>query len=296
MSHRAAPQRSSATAPMNVERSREPVRLSTWLLQETGVQILREVVARCEAEAIPVLPVKGIVTSRLLYRDVAERPISDVDVRVRAHDLRAFRRIAASSGWRCLRVAMTYQNLVYDFGALSLDVEACIGPPGLCGLDVGTMLQRAERREIAPGLWVLVPEIHDHAIVLAINAFKDKIVTAASWSIADLERIVVQPGFRPGVLVERAKDARVLTIVWLVAAWMETARGSEIWGAIRVAIESTGRVRRLYARLVQRGLRTAEGAPMSMRLLARIGADSLPMQIVALVRAIAWTVEIRIRG
>ena len=285
----------SPETPTSAERVVKPS-VSTWLLQETGVPILREVVARCDAAAIPVLPVKGIVTSRWLYGDVAQRPITDVDVRVRAQDFRRFQHLAARAGWRCLRVALSYRNLVYDFGALSLDVEASIGPPGLCGLDIVMMMERSVRHEIAPGLRVSVPEIHDHAVLLVINAFKDKIVTAAPSSIADLERIVVQPGFRLGTFVERAEHARVATIVWLVAAYLESARGSGTWGAIRVAVESTGRVRRLYARLIQHELAAAERAPMFLRLLARVGADSRAMQVEALVRAVAWTMEMGVRG
>lgn len=279
------------TSPTRAEPS-----VSTWLLQETGVQILREVVAHCDAAAIPVLPVKGIVTSRWLYSDVAERPITDVDVRVRAQDLRRFQHVAARAGWRCLRVALSYRNLVYDFGALTLDVEAGIGPPGLCGLDAVTMLERSVRQEIAPGLRVSVPEIHDHAVLLVINAFKDKIVTAAPSSIGDLERVVVQPGFRLGTFVERADQARVSTIVWVVASYMESVRGSGAWAAIRMAIESTGRVRRHYAWLVQHELAAAERAPMFLRLLARVGADSWVMQGEALMRAVALTVEMGVRG
>jgi hypothetical protein len=271
-----------------------PIR--AWLAQEAGVEILREVTACCDAAAIQFLPVKGVVTSRLLYGDVAERPMTDVDVRVRARDLARFQHAAASAGWRCLRVARSYQNLIYDFGALSLDVEACIGPPGLCALDVGTMLDRSERQEIAPGLHVFVPEIHDHAVVLTINAFKDKIVTTASWVIGDLERIVVQPGFRRDLFVERVSQSRISTIAWIVAAWMEAGRNSSAWGAIRAAIDSRGQVRSAYAKLFRAQLAAGESGSMFLRVLARVGADSPLMQMRALACAIALSAEMRLRA
>jgi hypothetical protein len=270
--------------------------VSAWLLQEMGTQILGEVITRCAEQAIPVLPVKGVVTSRVLYGDVAERPMTDVDVRVRPRDLPRFRRVAAAAGWRCLRVAWSYGNVTYDFGSLSLDVEAGVGPPGVCALRVETMLDRSEHREITPGLWVRVPEIHDHAVLLVVNAFKDKIVTAPPWALTDLERIVALPQFRREIFVERAIQSRVATIVWVVAAWMQSARGSDAWGTIGADLESGGHVRRIYARLFHGQLAKAKRAPMFLRVLARVGADSLQMQIGAIARAAAWGAEQRLRS
>jgi Uncharacterised nucleotidyltransferase len=273
-----------------------PRPVAAWLLQTMGVEILREVTARCEAAAVPVLPVKGVVTSRLLYADIAERPITDVDVRVRPGDLATVRRIASAAGWPCLRVAQTYHNLTYGFGVLSLDVEGSVGPPGLCALEVSAMLARAERREIAPGLRVLVPEVHDHAVLLTVNAFKDKIATAPPWALVDLERIVVHPDFRREEFVSRVRGARVTTIAWIVAGWLESVRGDPAWGAIRALLESRAALRRGYARLLER--RLAEGHPdsLSVRLLTRAGADTRRMQIEAVLRAAAWSVEMAVRG
>jgi hypothetical protein len=227
---------------------------------------------------------------------VADRPITDVDIRVRARDLVRLQRVAAAAGWRCLRVGRSYRNIAYDFGALSLDVETCVGPPGLCALEVSTMLDRSERREMAPGLYVSVPEIHDHAVLLTVNVFKDKLVKAFPWAIDDLERIALLPGFHRDRFLERVGQSRITTIAWIVAAWMESARSSAAWGAIRAAIESSGHVRRVYARLFQRQLATVDQGAMLLRLLARVGADSPFMQIEALTRAVMWTAEMRLRA
>jgi hypothetical protein len=266
------------------------------LLQETGTEILREVNRACQRASIPILAVKGIVTARVLYSDAADRPITDVDVRIRRQDFERFRRAARASGWKCVRLARSYGNLVYDFGALSLDVEAYVGPPGLCSLGIDTMLDRSVWYELIPGLHVRVPELHDHAVLLTVNAFKDKITTATPWAIADLERIVGHAGFNPDVFVQRVRISRVATLAWIVASWMESARSNAAWGRIRVAIESRAEVRHIYARLLQRQLASADRAPMSLRLLARSGADSPRMQLIALVRAVLWSAESRLRG
>jgi Uncharacterised nucleotidyltransferase len=269
--------------------------ISAWLLQVEGAEILRKVLDRCDAARIPTLPVKGVVTSRWLYRDVADRPITDVDIRIRPRDFARFRRMATTAGWNCLRVARSYGNLIYEFGALSLDVEAYVGPPGLCSLSVDVMIDRSERQEIVPGLSVNVPELHDHAVLLTVNAFKDKMVNAAPWAIADLERIVLPRRFGRDLFVERLRQSRVTTIGWIVAGWMESAQKNGAWAAIRAAIESRARVRRTYARLFQGLLATSGGSTMSLRLLARVGADTPGMRAEALVRALAWSAESRLR-
>ncbi|MDP8998568.1 MAG: nucleotidyltransferase family protein [Myxococcota bacterium] len=266
-----------------------------WVAQEAGIQILREVASRCAEAGIPLLPVKGIVTSRLLYADVAERPITDVDIRIRARDLPRFRNAAASAGWPCSRVARTYRNLTYEFGLLSLDVEACVGPPGLCAMEIEAMLDRSERCEIEPGVMVSIPEVHDHAVVLTVNAFKDKIVTATPWALADLERIVMHPTFRCDDFVDRVCQSRITTLTWIVAEWMASSRGIGAWGVVRAAVEARGHVRWGYAKLFRRLMVDEDSAQMPLRLLARVAADSGGMQLEAIVRAAAWTGEMWLR-
>jgi hypothetical protein len=267
-----------------------------WIRHQVGIQILREVAARCREASIRFLAVKGIATSRLFYADVAERPIGDVDIRVRPGDLRAFEQMGRGAAWPCVRVLRSYGSLIYDFGALSLDVESTVGPPGLCGLEVDRMLQRSEPRELSPGFRVAIPEIHDHAVLLVVNVFKDKVVTAASWALSDLERVVRAPDFRRSTFVDRVRGSGITTITWVVAAWMESARGDLAWGAIRRAIEAAGGVRWRYARLVRRGLTGAAGrAPLSLRLLARVACDSPRMRARAVSRAAAFVAELALR-
>jgi Uncharacterised nucleotidyltransferase len=273
-----------------------PSRADAWLLQEAAIGVLRDVVGRCDAVGIPVLAVKGVVTSRLLYEDVTERPLTDVDIRVRGADFDRLRQLAADVGWGCVRVLRSYRSLIFDLGTLSLDVETYVGPPGLCSLEVGTMIARARRTELAPGLSVLTPEIHDHAVLLTINAFKDKVITAPAWALADLARIVVHPCFCQSDFVKRIGDSGIVTIAWIVARWFETVRGDRAWGDIRRAIESGTSVRRLYARVFRRYMRAADESPLALRLLARAGADRPWMRLRGLATALACSAEMRLRA
>ncbi len=268
---------------------------TTWIHHQIAVDVLREASARCEAAVLPFLPVKGAVTARLLYGDVADRPISDVDVRIRPRDFTRFWRLGRASGWRCVRVGRAYHNLVYDFPGLQLDVEGHVGPPGLCALTVDAMLARASPSELLPGLRLLLPEVHDHAVLLVVNVFKDKMTAATPYAAADVERIAELPSFCPEAFVERALQSRIATIAWLVAGWMES-RGSSRWSAVRTSLERRGPIRRSYARLFRSLLPRAAQNPLALRLLARVGADDPIMQGEALVAAFAWEMETRVRA
>jgi hypothetical protein len=265
----------------------------TWLFHQIAADLLRDVTSRCEAAGIPLLPVKGVVTAHLLYADVADRPLTDVDIRIRPRDFQRFRRLGRASSWRCVRVARTYHNLIYEFPTLSLDVEGHVGPPGLCALTVDAMLSRAVTTDLT-GLRMLVPEVHDHAVLLVVNVFKDKLDAAAPHAVADVERIIEHPSFDRATFLERVVESRIATITWLVAGWMES-RGSGRWGEIRTLLEKRP-VRRLYGRLFRSLLPSAGLKPMALRLLARVGSDDRLMQGQALLGAFAWDLEMRLRS
>jgi hypothetical protein len=267
----------------------------TWVLQEVAIEVLREVAQRCSTARIEFVAVKGAVTSRLLYADVAKRPLTDVDIRIRPRDFAAFRRMAARAGWRQVGIALTSRIVVYQFAGLSVDVEAVVGPPGLCSLSVDDVISRASPTELAPGLRLLLPELHDHAIMLVINVFKDKLPAASEHALSDVERIAVHPGFSADVFVRRAIEARIATLSWIVAGAME-ARGATAWGEIRRELERRGNIRYEYARRLQRLNRDADSESWRVRLLARRAADRKLMRAEALIWAFAREIERRMRA
>jgi hypothetical protein len=112
-----------------------------------------------------------------------------------------------------------------------VEIEATIGPPGLCALRVEEMLERSTAGTRF-GFPCREPELHDHALVLCINAFKD-MLQPPSWSIEDLDRIVRLPGFSVDALVRLTRRARVVTAVASVMAWMQASRGNAICAAVR---------------------------------------------------------------
>jgi hypothetical protein len=270
--------------------------ISTWASQEVAIRVLRDVASRCDRAGIPILPVKGVVTARVLYEDVAERPITDVDVRIRPRDFWRWRGVADQAGWRCWNAVWTYGVRNYTIASLPLDVESAIGPPGMCGLTVDEMLARSREMELARDLRVRVPEIHDHAVLLAVNAYRDWFVLGNPHSRMDLDRIARAPDFCPEAFVERALKSRIATIAWIVAGWIEASYANDAWGAIRKAIQRRAAVRRLSAAVYRRVAATRLVGTIPAPLLQISCIDGLAHRGRALATTTAWLAERWVRG
>jgi hypothetical protein len=260
---------------------------SVWAIHMTARRVLEVVVRQFEAAGIEALGVKGVVTAHTLYREPTERPMGDVDLRIRADDFERAGRIARDAGWKIAEWKPAYRAFTLSVEGLgvAVDVESAVGPPGLCGLSVSEMLSRATRG--AGGADVRVPELHDHAVLLSVNLFKDKFTMALPWAIEDTRRIVEAAGFDEDRFVDRARRAKVASIGWIVADWMARERGSASWKRIREKLGGERAPRPLYAWAFRR---LQEKAPLALatRLLARIGADQAAMWSGALGRALAW--------
>jgi hypothetical protein len=263
-----------------------------WIAHVRGAKALERAVCVADAAAIPLLPVKGILTARLFYPDVAARPLADVDVRVPARDAERFMRAGLAAGWRLDTWSRPYRNAVFDVAGAALDVESAIGPPGLCLLSIEDLVARSSVVVEPFGFRHRQPELHDHAIVLAVNAFKDKMSLAAPHAISDLERIVLDPRFRPATLVERAARGAVTTLLWIVADWMsdpERARPNaarEAWREVRDRIGARP-PRAAYAAAL-RVLLTYPGS-LATRIATRFAADDAKERARSLAVAAWWS-------
>jgi hypothetical protein len=260
-----------------VDYARNPVvtqdrsRIDTWVRHAAAVEVLREVLPVLAAADVPVLAVKGIVLARELHRDVAERPIRDVDLRVRPRDfLRAVRAMRA----RGLRVDYGSHQLgarSFRVAGELVEIESTIGPPGLCGLEVDAMLRRAVSHPLGRGVVVLAPEIVDHAVLLLVNAFKDKLVDCPAWSRDDLVAIARHPGFDASVFRARIRDTGSVTMAWIVADWLAHEHGSEAWRELRDSLGARP-PRPVFAAALRRAV-SRGGGGIGARLLARLGSD-----------------------
>ncbi len=261
--------------------------VGTWVRHQVALAALAEVAGVLERARIPVLTVKGIVLAYVLHDDVADRPLSDVDLRVLPRDLvrvvRAMKESAFPAHWPSKQLGA----VSFDVRGVLVEFEVSVGPPGLCALPIARMLERSRERVLARTVRVREPEIHDHAVLMIINAFKDKMIHCPEWSLGDLDTIVSRAD--SATLVARIDEARVRTIAWIAADWMARERRSEPLRALRERL-GTRPPRRLYARAMARWMTSASFLAPA---LSRVGSDSRRQQVWALAAggagtAISW--------
>jgi hypothetical protein len=240
--------------------------------------VLERVLARLDAAGVDALVVKGAVVASWLYAREIDRPIRDLDLRVRPRDRdRAVRALAAMPGARILVASRAYASAVLSIDRVEVDVETTLGPPFLCALSVDAMLARAERTRAALGFSHLRPELHDHALLLALNVFKDRLADLPRWRLRDLERVAALPAFDPATFAARAAEARCTTIVHVVARHVASACDDPRWAAL------ADRIAPARPRYAARVLATLHGPPppssrtsIAWRLAIRAASDSRP--------------------
>jgi hypothetical protein len=245
--------------------------IATWAWHETSIASLRRALEVLDAAGVPALVVKGMVLAYELYDDVARRPTTDVDLRVRPRDLVRAARAMHAAGFRVDWTSRQLGAIVFWVGRVSVELEASVGPPGMCALGTAEMMTRSRERILSGGLRVREPELHDHAVLLVVNAFKDKFFGCMPWALGDLDLIVTR--IDAGIFLERIRAARLLTVTWIVADWMATQRGSEPWRVLRDRLGKRP-PRPLYAAAL-RALIAHHPSSVLTPALARVGSDSM---------------------
>jgi hypothetical protein len=266
-------------------------RIRNWAVHQACLGALAESLEALRRAGIEPLVVKGMVLAYELYDDVADRPMSDVDLRVRPRELVRAVRALLARGWRIDFASNQLGAVGFYVGRTLVELECTVGPPGLCGLSVARMAERSRRRTLPNGVAVTEPDLVDHAVLLVVNAFKDKLVDCPPWSVDDLVSIASHARFDTAAFVARVREARARAITWIVADWLARERGSGPWRTIRDAVHSRS-PRPTYAWALRR---LREGAPASVvtRVLARLGSDVPASRVAALVAtgagsAVAW--------
>ncbi len=238
---------------------------------------------------IPVLPVKGVLTSHLLYDRPEEREMVDIDVRVRPKDLERLCAAGRTRGWEPIEHSSAYAASAFKVLGERVEFESHVGPPGFCLLTVSAMLERATQHVEPFGVTHWQPELHDHALTLIVNAFKDQLVSATEGGLVDLARMANLPYFSFGVLASRAREAGIATMAWLVGEWMVERRGELQWRGLLDALG--GPPHKLYCAAFRALAREGTPASFPLRCLVRLAQDHAGMRLNALSTTMAWWVE-----
>ena len=264
-----------------------PVLSRPALAQALAATVFAEVDRVFGAAQIAVLPVKGVVTGRTLYADPAEREIRDVDVRIRPRDFERALELAGSARWPVRNVLRSYRSFIASVGGLDVDVETSCGPPGFCGLRVDDMLGRAEEGPTVD--LPRVPELHDHALLLVVNAVKDHLVDTTPAALEDLRRLVRLPRFSASRLCDLARQTRTLFMVHLAARFLgDEAPG---WKAIDVDLSRAHRRRAQAVGVFLRLVRSRGQSSLVVRLATRLTPDGWQRPLEGLCRAARYELE-----
>jgi hypothetical protein len=263
---------------------------AVWARYAAARAALVRVAGAFERDGIDVLAVKGVVTAGWLYADGSERPLGDVDIRIRPRDFGRAVRVAKRARWPFDRCVWTYRNLLVRVDGCSVDIECQVGAPFMCSVTIDAMFRRARRDPT--GFWV--PEPHDHAVLLTINVFKDKVAHAMPWAVEDLRRVVTKPEFDARLFVTRLGEAGVRGSAWIVADWLVARTADPNWRTIRDLLGGDAPPRAPYARLMKSIFASTPSRSIGVRVLTRLASDLPASWAPAIAVAAAWEVESRV--
>jgi hypothetical protein len=256
--------------------------LQNWTTHEFALRASEKIISTLEKNGVRALPVKGLLLARQVY-DTTDRPITDVDLMICSADFGRAVSVARTSGWGLVWDSKVLKSVNFVVQGTAFDVKTSFGPAGISAIGVADVLARAVRSQRPLGFTHWQIEHHDHALLLAIDAFKDKLGAGKAWAREDLARVAGQEGFCPRVLVDRAADACLQTMLAIVADWVVSSAPSVAWSAVRELLRTSLRSRYIerYKRLLAAGPRST-WRRLYLSALTRAVSDSVPRRAVAL--------------
>jgi len=202
------------------------VRIQRLIFDAVTVDVLQRIVEVASSAGAIVAPVKGVVLSRWIYEDIAERPYSDLDILVARDDLPRMEAAVAARGWPVHVWSREMGELEFTVDRITVEIHAEFGRRDLSRLTIAEVMSRS-----VPDARTFPFEIRriddiDHFLLLVANVTKKSFVYANPHQPADLERFVERLRPRWDELIARAHAARFLTALRDVALWMADERSS----------------------------------------------------------------------
>ncbi|MDI3285116.1 nucleotidyltransferase family protein [Polyangium sp. 15x6] len=201
-------------------------------------QISRALVARGERAML----VKGAALALTVYPSPAARPMCDVDLLVPPRRERAVIEALAAAGLELhenrfrpkSREMLGETQLVARAGEMRLLVEVhgtldkIVPRP----IDLAAVEERAKPAPALPGLFV--PSAEDHALLVALHAAGHEFRHDMAW--LDLS-FLLRAGLDTGILVERARDFRLGTVMFVVLSTLRALGAASVDPALVQAFD-----------------------------------------------------------
>jgi hypothetical protein len=222
---------------------------------------LKELLAACEREAIPVMLTKGLWLVHCVYRDAAARDSGDIDLLFRPEDMARFTEVARELGYEVpadgaslsARAHSTNEfSLRHPDGGLLVDVHWSLTNPATeTPVDERRLWERSELVDIA-SVACRTLNLEDHLLYLCFHAaMHHKFWAVGPRCLYDVAMVVRQP---PRPIRWNELTARAHALGWGRAAWLMFALIDEHLGvqvpadvmqALHRASPADGRVRQL---------------------------------------------------
>ncbi|MDH5492512.1 MAG: nucleotidyltransferase family protein [Myxococcales bacterium] len=113
-----------------------------FVLAEMARQTLVDAVSVLLEEGIEAMPLKGVLLQASVYEDAAERPVSDVDLLVRASDHERSVRALMAAGARPRAIVPNATTLRWP-GRIEVDLHREPFPPGMFALGTAGLFERS---------------------------------------------------------------------------------------------------------------------------------------------------------
>jgi hypothetical protein len=185
---------------------------------------LRKLLLACRAEALPMMLLKGLWQTELVYRELGARVAGDIDLLFRPEDIPRFTRLARTLGYDVPPGVDDLRELVPDNeillqGEAALDVHwRLTRPPGEAEVDEDKLWRRAETVTLA-GMPCLCLGVEDHLLYICFHAaIHHRFTNVGPRALLDVARLIAQPPRRIDwdALVETAQEFGWSRGIWLI--------------------------------------------------------------------------------
>jgi hypothetical protein len=209
--------------------------IAIWARHEQAERALARTAELLGAMGCPVVPVKGVVLAHWIYDDVAERPLSDVDLLVSASRFEEACR-AVRERWTVGGYSVELGELLFDVDGMAVEFHAEIGRREITAMTVDEVIARSAMDDTTFPFEIRRIDDVDHLILLATNVVKDYFAAANPHQPEDLHRMLVRVEARTCELVDRAQSVGFFTGLHNTASWMAERGQWPEWERLLVAM------------------------------------------------------------